>query len=98
MKSSLSRIENTLTFGMDDAEGATVHEGAAFTAEGIYPFQLHRRSQFGRALSERENLSLAAGPGPLDAQAGTEVEGQAGIADGGDVPAVGKILRLGVYV
>jgi hypothetical protein len=41
MKSSLSRIENAFTFGMEDADIATVPEGPAFTAEGMYAVPIH---------------------------------------------------------
>ena len=33
---------------------------------------------------------------PFDAQTGADVEGQAGIADGGNVAAAGQVLRLRV--
>jgi hypothetical protein len=40
MKYILSRIENAFTFGMEDADGATVPEGPVFTAERMYAVQL----------------------------------------------------------
>src|ERR1035437_79757 len=51
-----------------------------------------------RPLSPRglDGNLLVAGLGPLDAQAGAEGEGQAGIADGGDVPVAGEVLRLAI--